>query len=114
MNTAYPAIKRNDLIYPELSYRIIGLIYDVHDEVGSGFKEQVYQRALALAFKNSGLQFEEQLYAPLVYKGEKVGNNYFDFLVEEKVVIEIKKGSRFVKADIEQLFQFKRVVNLIS
>lgn len=99
-------LKRDDLIYPELSYQIIGILFDVYNQLGHGLSEKIYQRAVALALKNSSLKFCEQVYAPLIYNGQKVGNNFFDFLVEEKVVLELKKGDRFVKGHIDQLFQY--------
>ena len=78
-------------MYPELSYQIIGILFDVYNTLGYGHNERAYQRAVATALKSSGLKFMEQVYAPLVYRGTIIGRNYFDFLIGEKVVLEIKK-----------------------
>lgn len=51
--------KRGDLIYPELSYQIVGILFDVYNEVGSGHKEKYYQNAVAVALKNSAIDFQE-------------------------------------------------------
>lgn len=74
--------------------------------------EKIYQKAIAAALKNSGLKFREQVYAPLFYQGQRVGINYFDFLIENKLVLEIKKGDKFVKVHIEQLYQYLVVSKL--
>ena len=104
-------LRREDLIYPELSYQLIGILFDVYNKLGYGHSEKVYQKAVAVALKNSNLKFKEQVYAPLKYENERIGSNYFDFLVENKVVIELKKGDRFIKAHIEQVYQYLKFFN---
>ena len=75
-------------------------------EPGHGLYEKTYQKAVAVALKKRGLNFEEQLYVPIFFEGEKVGINYFDYLVEGKVVVELKKGDIFVKAQIDQVYNY--------
>lgn len=96
-------LKRKDLVYPELSYQIIGCAYDVFNELGFGHDEKVYQKAMAVSLKNKGLSFKEQLYTPIKFQNELIGKKFLDFLVEEKVVVELKKNSRFSKANIDQV-----------
>lgn len=99
-------LKRNDLVYPELSYKIIGCAFEVFNELGFGHAEKYYQKAMAIAFKNAGLGFKEQFYAPLKFQGELVGKLYLDFLVEDKVIIELKKNAHFSKSNIDQVNQY--------
>jgi GxxExxY protein len=103
---------RSDLLYPELSFQIVGILFEVYNELGYGFAEKVYQKALSVGFKKAGLIFEEQLYAPIIYENERVGSNYFDFFIEEKVILEIKNGDRFSKAHIDQVYQYLITKNL--
>jgi len=105
-------LKRDDLVYPELSYQIIGILFDVYNKLGYGLTEKTYQRAVSTAFKNSKIRIQEQVYSPLTYAGVKVARNYFDFLVDGKVVLEIKKGDRFSKSHIDQLYQYLKSKNL--
>jgi hypothetical protein len=75
-------LKRQDLIYPELSYKIIGCAFDVYNSLGSGHHEKYYQRALSEAFSNQKLSFHQQVHFPLSYKGkingsDKNNKNYF-------------------------------------
>ena len=109
MNTL---IKRNDLIYPDLSYKIIGILFEVFNELGYGYQEKYYQRSIAIAFKNNKIQFKEQVYSPILFNKYKIGNYFFDFLIENKIVLELKKGNRFSRKDIEQIFGYLKKSNL--
>ena len=105
-------IHREDLIYPEMCYKIVGILYEVYNEVGYGFSEKTYQKATAVGLKNADMKFVEQVYYPVMFKGKKIAGNYFDFLIEDKIVLELKKGDRFVKAHIDQVFQYLVVSEL--
>ncbi len=104
-------LERKDLIYPELSYRVIGCAFDVHNELQGGHHEKYYQRALSEAFQRKGLQYVQQVYFPLEYKGKMVGKNFLDFLVEGKIVVEIKKGDRYSKRHIDQVLNYLKMSN---
>ncbi len=99
-------LRREDLVYPELCFKIVGVLFEVYNELGYGHSEKVYQKAVAIALKNAGLKFTEQKYYPLMFQGEKIGSGYFDFIVEEIIVLELKKGDRFVKAHIDQVNEY--------
>jgi GxxExxY protein len=99
-------IKRSYLIYPELSFKIIGILFDVHNQLGYGFAEKVYQKAVAVALKNAKLKFQEQVYAPVSFQGENISKGYLDFLIEDTLVLELKKGDRFSKTHIDQVYQY--------
>lgn len=105
-------IKRDDLLYPELSYKIVGSAFDVYNELGSGYHEKYYQKALAEAFKKNNLLFKEQLICSIFYNGKVIGKRILDFLIDEKIIVEIKKGSRFSKSNIDQVLEYLRTNNL--
>ncbi len=102
----------NDLIYPELSYKIIGILFSVFNEIGYGYQEKYYQKAITMILKESGISFKEQISAPLQFRGNKIGHYHLDFLVEDKLVLEIKKGDRFLKSNIEQVYAYLKRFNL--
>jgi len=83
-------IKNPDLLYPELSYNIVGAIYDVWQELGPVFKESIYQKALEEALKNRDISFVSQKQIPIFYNGKKVGIYTPDFIIEDKIILEIK------------------------
>lgn len=74
----------------ELTDRIISAAIRVHRELGPGFLENIYEEALAVEFALSGIQYVRQKPIPLFYKDHQVGEHRLDFLVEEKIVIELK------------------------
>lgn len=104
---------RKDLIYPELSYKIVGILYEVYNELGGGYREKYYQKALALTLGKSDLVFKEQVYSPLLFKGSIIGKQYLDFLIENKIVLEIKSGEIFNRRNIEQVYSYL-VVNKLK
>ena len=105
-------LERNDLLYPELSYKIVGCAFDVFKEIGPGHLEKVYQKALAIAFRNAGLSFIEQIRYDVKYHNEKVGYGFFDFLVERKIIIELKRGKISFKKEVDQVVDYLKSSNL--
>lgn len=105
-------IQKQDLIYPELSYKLVGLAYNVFNELGHGHLEKIYQKAYAKELKEAGIIFKEQAPYKVIYKEEIIGNNYLDFLIEEKVIIELKRSDFYSKKYIDQVSNYIKVSNL--
>ncbi len=101
--------KGEGLIYPELSYKLIGIAFTVFNELGYGHLEKIYQKAYAKELSNEKLNYEEQVPYPVKYKEEIIGRNYLDFLVEEKIIIELKKSDFFSKKNIDQVVNYLKV-----
>jgi GxxExxY protein len=74
----------------KLTHRIIGCAMEVHNQMGNGFQEVIYQRALAIEFTMRNLSFEREMEMNLEYKGHHVGKRRVDFFVEGNVMLEIK------------------------
>ena len=107
-----PAIRKQDLLYPELSYQIVGILFSAGIEIGFDHKEKFYQKVIANKLKESGLKFAEQLPAKVYYKKEFIGIYYFDFFIEGKIVLEIKAKSFFSQKDIQQLYSYLKAKGL--
>lgn len=103
MKKRKPPVRRSDLILPELSYQIVGSLFDVSNELGHGHLERVYQRAVAKALRERGISFHEQARVPLEFSGTPVGWYQLDFLIEDAVVLELKQGERFKTTNIKQI-----------
>ena len=73
-----------------LTYMIIGAAMEVHNEIGPGYKEEVYERALLLELNNRDIFAESQFPISIEYDEEQVGLFYLDLFVESQVVVEIK------------------------
>lgn len=91
------------LLYRELTYRIIGIFYKVHNALGCGFPEKVYQRAIEIELKKEDIPCEIEKVCKVVYSKEEVGSFRLDMVVDGKVVVEIKAIERLPKVFKEQL-----------
>ena len=104
--------KRNDLVYPELSYQIVGALFTVYNKLGSGYQEKYYQKAVGSELRSLGLLYKEQVRLPLSYNQESLGSYYLDFLIDNKIVLELKKDERFSRRNIEQVYAYLKASNL--
>jgi GxxExxY protein len=105
-------VQKNDLLYPELSYKIVGCAFDVYRKLGPGHLERIYQKALAQAFTKAGLKFVEQARHEVAIEGKSLGKGFFDFLVEDKVVVELKRGRFNSDEEIHQTLGYLTMSNL--
>ena len=74
----------------ELTYTINGCAMKVHNTLGNGFQEVIYQRCLAIELDRAGLLFGREIEQDIYYDGIEVGTRRADFLVENKVIVELK------------------------
>jgi len=105
-------LKRSDIIYPELSYKVVGVLYNVHKEMGYGFLERYYQKAIAAELKKSNIDFKEQVKVELIIAGEVITVGYADFIIEDKIILELKQGNTFLKTNIDQLNSYLKMTKL--
>lgn len=99
-------LKRKDLLYPELSYKIVGVLFSVFNELGYQYQEKYYQRVVARCLGDLGISFKEQLSSPIEFRGQLIGRYIFDFLVDDKIILEIKRGDGFSITDIRQVLGY--------
>ena len=100
------------MVYPELSYQIIGAVFEVFNDLGFGYQEKIYQKALEKAFSEMGINYIPQSPYQVCYKGEIVGRYFVDFIIENKIVIEIKQGNYFSKRYFNQVLAYLKVSKL--
>lgn len=100
------------LIYPELSYEIIGILFKVHSELGNKYQEKYYQRAISVEFEKKKINFKKELMVDLMYDGNKIGRYFLDFLVDNKIVLEIKAIDRFRISDFKQVEGYLKSNNI--
>ena len=84
-----------ELLYKELTFAVIGAAMEVHRILGPGFLEAVYQAALERELTLRGIPFGKQVKLPVSYKGEVVGEYIADFIIDGKLIVEIKAVSNF-------------------
>ena len=76
--------------YSELRSKIIACAMKVHSALGNGFQEVIYQRAMVIEMSDEGIGFSREHEMPVYYKGQEIGTRRVDFLVEDKVSLELK------------------------
>lgn len=96
----------DSFLYKELSYAIIGAAMEVHRLLGPGFLESVYEEALDYEFRQRGLIFQRQADLVVRYKDIVAGKFQADFLVEEKIVVELKAAKHLTEAHEAQLLNY--------
>lgn len=105
-------LKKGDILYPELSYKIVGVLYSVHNVMGSGFLERYYQKGIASELRKNQINFKEQVKVDLVLNGEVIASGVVDFIIEDKIILEIKQGNSFLKTNIDQLNSYLKMSKL--
>ena len=105
-------IRNNDLLYPELSYKIIGILFDVYNKMGYGYQEKYYQRAVATKLKENNINFREQFPIEIIFDNNKIGKYFLDFLIEDKIILEIKKMDKFLKSNFDQTYAYLKSTKL--
>ena len=95
-----------DRIPVELSDIVIGCAYRVHNELGEGFLEKVYENALLIELKEAGLAARQQVPISVIYRGRPVGEYFADLPVESKLVLEIKAIQQLLKEHEVQLVHY--------
>ena len=103
---------KKDLLYPELSYQIIGILFEVYNTLGYGYKEKYYQASITALLKSLGVKFKEQVLVEIKMGGEAIAKGFADFIIEEKIIVEIKKGDSFRKDNIDQVSSYLKMTGL--
>nr|WP_321487750.1 GxxExxY protein [uncultured Draconibacterium sp.] len=99
-------------INDDLTYKIIGCAMKVHNTLGNGFQEVIYQRCLAIEFDNAGIAFKREQEMPIYYEGFEVGKHRADFIIEEKVMVELKAIINLEDVHLAQGLNYLTAYNL--
>ena len=102
----------SDLLHSDLTHKIIGAAMEVHRTLGRGFLEAVYEDALAVEFGMLDISFEKQKPLSVFYKGHKVRDYVCDFLVEQKVLVELKAIKSLTATEEAQLLNYLKGTGL--
>lgn len=94
--------------YSELTEQIIGIFYEVYNELGFGFLERVYEQAMAVALKERGIDFHQQVSIPVWFHGQTIGSYEADLVVNKVVLLELKACKALESAYEAQLLHYLR------
>ena len=103
-----------ELKYKDITGDIIGCALEVHKFLGNGFQEVIYQRALALELNNKGIDFRRELDVPIYYKDfkDEIGTRRADFLVEGKVLVELKAVITLEDVHLAQILNYLKAYKI--
>jgi GxxExxY protein len=96
----------------ELTYKIIGCAMKVHNTLGNGFQEVIYQRCLAIELDQIGVHYEREKEMPIYYEGYQVGTRRADFIVQEKIMVELKAIIQLEDVHLAQGLNYLTAYNL--
>jgi len=99
-------------IKDDLTFKVIGCAMKVHSTLGNGFQEKIYQRALAIELANAGVDFIREQEIPIFYDGIEIGRRRADFLVEGKVLLELKAVIKMEDAHLAQGLNYLVAYNM--
>jgi GxxExxY protein len=94
--------------YSEITEQIIGIFYEVYNELGAGFLEKVYEEAMALVFKERALPFQRQVAIPVWFHGQVIGSYDADLVVNGVVLLELKACRALDSSHEAQLLHYLR------
>lgn len=97
-----------DLIHPELSYKITGVLFKVHNKLGRYCKEKQYQDAIEEILKKENIKFEREKKIPISLE---VGGNIVDFVIEDRIILECKAKIIITKEDYYQVLRYLKASN---
>jgi len=98
--------------HSELTGKIIGCAMKVHSTLGNGFQEVIYQRALAIELADAGIHFNRELEMQIYYKDTNIGTRRVDFLVDNKVMVELKAVSKLEDVHLCQAINYLEAYKL--
>ena len=101
-----------DFLFKEITHKIIGAAFEVYKELGYGFLEKVYEKALLIELRSKGLKAENQKFIRILYKDESVGDYVADILVEDKRIVELKAEKEYNTKHEAQLINYLKATQL--
>ncbi|MCU7920434.1 MAG: GxxExxY protein [Candidatus Thiodiazotropha sp. (ex Epidulcina cf. delphinae)] len=102
----------DDNLINDLTEAVIGAALDVHKTLGPGYLESVYEKALCVELNQRRIPFERQYGFALTYKGTQIGRGRLDFLVDERLIIELKAVDKLIPLHSAQVISYLKALDL--
>lgn len=104
--------ENENIIYKDLSYKIIELALEAHNELGCGFLEKVYENALMILFDRENIPARQQAPADVYFQDKVVGQYFSDILVDNKLILELKTVDVIANIHKAQVLNYLRATGL--
>jgi len=95
-----------EIIYKDLSYKLNGIFYSVYNVLGSIHSEKQYQDVLGIKFKDGSIKYEREKDLFFNFQNNKIGGNKVDFVIEDKIVIDVKAKKYITRKDYKQMLRY--------
>ena len=99
-------MEKDKLLYKELTYKIIGVCFKVHSELGCGFPEKIYHKSIIIELEKEGINYSTEKLIKVKYSNKEVGTFRLDLAVDEKVIVELKAVEFMPKIFKEKLLSY--------
>src|SRR3989338_1956394 len=103
--------KHGEFLYGDLTDKIIELAVKIHKKLGPGFIEMIYEKALLYELKNTDIEFKNQSIIKVKYDNAELGEQRVDFILEDKVIIELKCAVELNEIHMAQLLSYLKTAN---
>ncbi|MCL5003913.1 MAG: GxxExxY protein [Patescibacteria group bacterium] len=104
--------EKQDFPFADLSYKVIGCLYKVFNDLGFGYPEKIYQKAISNELKAGGLEFTKENISKIRYKDRVIGYYFHDFLINNRLILEVKVGNGFYHNQMRQVLSYLRDAKL--
>lgn len=101
-----PTLNRKDLLFPKLSYSVSGILFSTFKELGYGYQEKYYQRAVALQLKELAIPFVREAHLPIHFHTNIIGRYFVDFVIDQSLVLEMKVADEVYQSHISQVLAY--------
>lgn len=98
--------------HSDISEKIIKVFFDVHNELGFGFSEKVYQKAFGIALRDAGMKVDEQVPIKVYFRGHLVGNFFADMIVNDLILLELKTAEAIIDEYEAQLLHYLKATEI--
>ena len=102
---------KQEIVYPELSYTLVGILFEAHNQLGRSKSERQYGDLVEKLLREAHINYEREKILPESFEGEQKGRNKIDFLIDDKIVLEIKAKRMIVRDDYFQTMRYLQALN---
>lgn len=112
MVTNNTKVGKKEIIFRDLSYKVVGALFEVYNQLGSDYLEKHYQTAVVQLFSKNKIRVEKEVPVKILIDNVSIGKHFIDFVVDGRIALDLKKGNRFRMGDIKQMLTYLRSANL--
>ncbi len=103
---------KGKLVYPELSYILMGILFEVHNKLGTKYQEKHYQRAIEIKLAELKIPHQREAKIEIEFGKEKLGEFFIDFIINNKIILEVKHVWRITQDDVKQALRYLKATKL--